>query len=208
MPKFWSGEFFFGTGTSYPNFYAVAIPTPIPFSVRRTRDAGEVICRSASRPEALLTVGADCFSTGVRAMWLRACVSDHVALPVESRNEHGTVVLIAAWLIRGEQRRLTPLRRHISQPFTEATVTEFVGTAEELDGIIGTERSNARLHGPIVLIAKRENVRPHGPSLAFGVCHSSPGPSFQDSRLLEGCLFPTSDTQHIIIKCYFSAVFC
>lgn len=100
-------------------------------------------------------------------MRLRARVSDHVALPVESRNEHRTVVLIATWLVGREQRRLTTLRCHISQPFTEATVTEFVGTAEELNGIIGTERSNARLHGPIVLIAKRENVRPHVASLAF-----------------------------------------
>ena len=102
-----------------------------------------------------MTVRADCFSTGVSAMRLRACVSDHVALPVESRNEHGTVVLIATWLVRREQRRLIPSRRYISQPFTEAAVAEFVGTAEELNGIIGTERSNARLHGPIVFIAKR-----------------------------------------------------
>jgi hypothetical protein len=136
-----------------------------------------------------LTVRTDCFSTGIRAMRLRACVSDHVALPVESRNEHGTVVLIAAWLVRREQRRLTTLRSHISQPFTEATVTEFVGTAEELNGIIGTERSNARLHGPIVFITKRQNVRPHGLSLAFVVRHISPNSFVSRRRLFKGSAF-------------------
>ena len=121
-------------------------------------------------------------------MRLRARVSDHVALPVESRNEHGTIVLITTWLVGREQRRFTTLRCHISQPFTEATVTEFIGTAEELNGIIGTERSNARLHGPIVLIAKRENVRPHVASLAF-VYMSYQSNSFVSRRQIAGMMF-------------------
>jgi hypothetical protein len=88
-------------------------------------------------------------------VWLRACVSDYVALSVERRNEHWAIVLITAWLISRKQRWLTALRRHVSQPFAEATMAKLSGTTKELNGIIGAERRNARLHRAVVLIAKR-----------------------------------------------------
>ncbi len=88
-------------------------------------------------------------------------------LPVEVRNEHGTIVLIAARLIGGKKRRLTTLRCHISQAFAEAAVAKLGGAAEEFDGIIGAKRRDTCLHGAVVLIAERQNVGPHGLSLAF-----------------------------------------
>src|SRR5438445_13243084 len=99
------------------------------------RDAGEGIRRASSRLEARLTAGTYCFGTGIRAMRLRACVSDHIALPVEGRNEHRTIVLIATWLVRREQRRLTTLGRHTSQPIAATAVAEIISTGEERNGI-------------------------------------------------------------------------
>jgi hypothetical protein len=74
---------------------------------------------------------------------------------------------IAARLIAGKYRRRAPLRRHISQPFAKTALTKLLRATEKLNGIIGAERRNASLHGAIVLVAERQNVGPHGVSLAF-----------------------------------------
>jgi hypothetical protein len=106
-------------------------------------------------PSAPLSSRPDCFGTGIGTLRLRACVSDQVALSVEGRNEHRTIVMIATWLVSRKQRRFPPLRCHVSQPFTEATVAKLSGTPEELNGIIGAKRRNAGLHCAVVLITKR-----------------------------------------------------
>jgi hypothetical protein len=84
-------------------------------------------------------------------------------------------VLIAARLIRRKERSLAPLRGHISQPLAEAAMTKLGRTPEEFNGIIRAERRDASLHGAIVLIAKRQDVGPHGLSLAFTDVASPPG---------------------------------
>jgi hypothetical protein len=40
-------------------------------------------------------------------------------------------------------------------------MTKFVGAAEELNGIVGTERGQAEFHGSIVLVTQGEDVRSH-----------------------------------------------
>jgi hypothetical protein len=47
-------------------------------------------------------------------------------------------------------------------------LTEFIGAAEEFYRIVDIEWSQQKLHGPIMLVAQREDVGPHGPSLALG----------------------------------------
>jgi len=77
-------------------------------------------------------------------------------------------VLVATRLIGGNQRRGVSLRGYVTQRFVEATLTELIGAAEEFYRIIEIEWSQQKLHGPIMLVAQREDVRPHGPSLALG----------------------------------------
>jgi hypothetical protein len=54
-------------------------------------------------------------------------------LSVEAGNKHRAIVLIAAGLITRKERRFTVFRGHITEPFTEATVTKLGGTSKELD---------------------------------------------------------------------------
>jgi len=73
------------------------------------------------------------FSARVSTIRLRARISDRVAASVEAGNKHWPIVLIAAGLITGTDRRFTILRGHIPGPFTEATVTKLRGTSKELN---------------------------------------------------------------------------
>jgi hypothetical protein len=88
-------------------------------------------------------------------------------LPVEAGNEHGAIVLIAPWLIGGQERRFTALGCHISQPLAEAAVTKLGRTTEKFKGIVGAKGRDTSLHGAVVFIAERQDVGPHGLSLAF-----------------------------------------
>lgn len=101
-------------------------------------------------------------SPGFRAVRFRAGVSNYVPLSVKTRDEHRTIVRIAPWLIGTDPRSFASFWCHISKPLTEAAVTKLGGTAEKLYGIVSAERSYARLHGPVMLVAEGQNVCPHG----------------------------------------------
>jgi hypothetical protein len=73
---------------------------------------------------------------------------------------------IAPRLIVGKYGRLPTLGRHISQAFAETALTELFSAAKELNRVVRTIRRYTSLHGAIVLIAERQNVGPHGLSLA------------------------------------------
>jgi hypothetical protein len=73
-----------------------------------------------------------CLSTSVGTIRLRASISDRVTLSVEAGNKHRAIVLIAAGLITGKERRFTMLRSNIPEPFTEATVAKLRSTPKEL----------------------------------------------------------------------------
>jgi hypothetical protein len=62
-------------------------------------------------------------------------------------------MLFATWLIGGDNRRLVSSRSHVAQGFAETTGAEFVGAAEEFDGIVDVEWGQQKLHGSIMLIA-------------------------------------------------------
>ena len=74
-----------------------------------------------------------CFSPRVRAIRLRARISDRVALSVETGDKHWPIVVIAPGLIAGKDWRFTVLRCHIPQTFTEATVAKLLCTSKEFD---------------------------------------------------------------------------
>jgi predicted TIM-barrel fold metal-dependent hydrolase len=84
-----------------------------------------------------------------------------IALAVQADDEHGTSVAIAAWLVGREDRFISSLGSDVADAFAKAAVTELVRAAKELDGIVGVVGSERRLHGAVVLITKRKNVRPH-----------------------------------------------
>src|SRR6202040_2400447 len=97
------------------------------FSLRCSDFLGKAIVSGLHLLRTLLTSHPYCFSTSIGAVWLRACVSDQVELPVKSRNEHRAIVLIATWLISRKERWFAALRCHVPQPFTEATMAELGG---------------------------------------------------------------------------------
>jgi hypothetical protein len=80
-----------------------------------------------------LNSSLDYLSASVRTIRLRARIPDRVTLSVEAGNKHRAIVLIAAGLITRKERRFTVFRGHITEPFTEATVTKLGGTSKELD---------------------------------------------------------------------------
>jgi hypothetical protein len=72
----------------------------------------------------------------LRAVQFRACVADHIALAVETRNEHGAIVVIAARLIVGKERWLARFGGDVSQALAETTVAKLRGAAKELNGVV------------------------------------------------------------------------
>src|SRR5580704_1226009 len=93
-------------------------------------------------------------------------IAENITLPVEARNKHGPPVLFTDGLVRGNCGRLISFRGHIAERFAEATLTELVGAAEELHGIVHAEWSQQELHGSVMRVAQGQDVAPHGGSLA------------------------------------------
>ena len=84
-----------------------------------------------------------------------------IALAVEADDEHRSSVTIADRLIRRQHRSISAFGRGIANALAETTVAELVGTAKELDGIVGVVRSQYGFHGAVMLVAKGQDVRPH-----------------------------------------------
>jgi hypothetical protein len=93
-------------------------------------------------------------------------IPQHIPLPVETRDKHGTAVLVATRLVIRDNGWLIPDWSHVTQRFAEATSTKLIRAAEKLNRIIDAEWSQQELHGSIVLIAQRQDVGPHGGILA------------------------------------------
>ncbi len=100
------------------------------------------------------------------AALLWAGKADDVALAVNAGNEHRSAVFVATRLVGRNQRRRILDRSHISQRFAETAVAKFVGAAEIFDGVVKVVGRDRELHGAIVLVAQRQDVDPHRPSLA------------------------------------------
>jgi len=84
-----------------------------------------------------------------------------IALAIDADDEHRTTVTIAFGLAGRESGRCAALGRRVADALAEAAMTELVGAAEELDGEIGAVGSQSRLHGAVMLVAKRKDVGPH-----------------------------------------------
>ena len=78
-----------------------------------------------------------------------------IALAIKADNKHRSTVAVAVGLIRSEDRRVSAFWRDIADAFAEASVAKFVGTTKKFDAIVGVIRSQRRLHGAEVLVAKR-----------------------------------------------------
>jgi hypothetical protein len=68
---------------------------------------------------------------------------------------------IADRLVGSEHRRISALRRGIAQTLTETSMAEFVGAAKEFNRVVSAVRSERRLHGAVMLVAKWQDIRPH-----------------------------------------------
>ena len=94
-------------------------------------------------------------------VWLGAGVADKVALAVEADDEHGTSVDVATRLAGGGNGRGIVFRGDVADAFAEAASAEFFCAAEVIDGVVGTEGSQAELHGAEMLVTEREKVSTH-----------------------------------------------
>ena len=75
-------------------------------------------------------------------------------------------MLVTARLIAVNHRWIVLDGSHVAQRFVEAAVTELLHATKKLDRIINAERSQQKFHGPVVLIAQRQDVGPHRRILA------------------------------------------
>jgi hypothetical protein len=103
---------------------------------------------------------------GLSTARLRTHIPEDIPLPVQTGDKHGPAVLFAAWLVAGDHGRLVPSWSRVAQGFAEATLAELIGAAEKLHRIVDVEWGKQELHRPIMLVAQRQDVGPHGPSLA------------------------------------------
>ena len=81
-----------------------------------------------------------------------ATVADAVVLAVEAQDEHGTAVHVAAGLVGGDLGRDIALGIHVAHALPETAAAEFLGAAEEIDGVVETVGSDAGFHGPEMLV--------------------------------------------------------
>ena len=95
------------------------------------------------------------------AIGFGAGVGDVIALAVEADDEHGTAVAVASRLVGSEDGRGATVRCRVADALPETAMTEFVGTAEEFDGVVSTVGSESGLHGAVMLVAKGKDIRPH-----------------------------------------------
>ena len=95
-------------------------------------------------------------------------ITQNIVLPIQAGDEHRSPVLFAAGLVAGDDGRLVPAWSRVTQGFAETTLAELIGTAEKFDRVVDVERGKQEFHGSIVLVAQRQDVRPHGPILASG----------------------------------------
>jgi len=84
-----------------------------------------------------------------------------IALTVEADDEHGASVALADGLVWGEDRPVSALRCAVADAFSEGAMAELVGATKEFNGKVGGVGSDYRLHGAVMLVAKRKEVRPH-----------------------------------------------
>jgi hypothetical protein len=84
-----------------------------------------------------------------------------ITLAVEADDEHRTPVAVASRLIGSEHGRVPALGCGIAEALTKAAMTEFVGAAKEFDAVIRIIGSKCGFHGPVMLVAKGKDVRPH-----------------------------------------------
>jgi hypothetical protein len=71
-------------------------------------------------------------------------------------------VLVTSWLIVVNHGWIVLDGGDVPQRLVEAAVTEFLRAAKKLDRIINAERGEQKFHGPVVLVAQRKDVDPHG----------------------------------------------
>lgn len=69
---------------------------------------------------------------------------------------------LATRLIFGDDRFVGANWGHVAERFAETALAEFFGAAKKLDRMAGTLRRQAKFHGPMMFVAQRQNVRPHG----------------------------------------------
>lgn len=103
-----------------------------------------------------------CANDTLGAIWFRTRVGQVIALAIDADDEHGTTVTVAFGLVGSENGRRATLRRGVADALAETAMAELVSAAEELDGEIRAVGSESRLHGAVMLVAKGENVGPHG----------------------------------------------
>jgi hypothetical protein len=133
------------------------------------RGASEALSSLAARTGVRIETGERHFhkKTSLRAddplsaVRLRASVGHVIALAIEADDEHRAPVAIASRLIGSEHGRVSAFGCSVADAFAEAAVAEFVGAAKEFDGIVGVIGSQNGFHGPVMLVAKGKDVRPH-----------------------------------------------
>lgn len=88
----------------------------------------------------------------------RTSVADDISLPIETDDEHGAAVHVAARLVGRKDGRLLALREDVADTLAKASSAKFLGAAKVVDGVIGIERSKTRFHRAEMFIAEREKV--------------------------------------------------
>lgn len=69
---------------------------------------------------------------------------------------------LALWLVMWNYGSdVSSLRRDITQTLAETAAAEFLSAAEKLDGVVCAEWRDGGFHGPVVLVAQREQVSSH-----------------------------------------------
>jgi hypothetical protein len=123
--------------------------------------------QAAKLPDRQVAITIDDLPAGLRAhgaFWagrFRTGECDAIVLAVEADDEHRAGVAIALGLTGSEYRSQVTLGSNVSDALAEAAVAKLLGTAEEIDAPVGTVGGNQRFHGAVVLVAEREDVRPH-----------------------------------------------
>jgi hypothetical protein len=95
------------------------------------------------------------------AIGFGAGVGYAVALAIEADDEHRTAMTVADGLVGSKDWSVSSLGSGVANALAETAVAEFVGAAKEFDGIVSVVGSDDGLHGAVVLVAKRKDVRPH-----------------------------------------------
>jgi hypothetical protein len=131
------------------------------YVLRLAQDDSSESDDNAEADEGLAAADNSGLQDALGAAGLGAGIGNAVVLAVEADDKHRAAVHVAARLVGRDIGDVIAARSRVADALAEAAAAEFVGTAEEVDGVVGIVGGDTGFHSAEMLVTEGKDVRPH-----------------------------------------------